>query len=206
MRHRGFRSCRAGRLSAYKLICSIRYELICGSRESWCQPPRLTKVTLAVLTPISTEEDGPPTCCSIRGLNECPSIQEATRERLERLGRRHRREPTPVLEARKWDRARVVNRRYAIGTALRHRRRATRPSSLSSVEQIHDRARTQISASRGPPSLYSSHLLPGPNGPHFRPHISATPRDQSDERRHVFVKTNDRHDRTARQQPLENFF
>jgi hypothetical protein len=153
------------RLSANKLICRIRYELICLSRERWCQPPGLTKMTLVVLTPISAKEDGAPTCCSISGPGRTPkhsSIQETRQSgsstaaiAVSRLPSSTRVSGT-VLES--------SIGRYAIGTTLRHRRRGTCPSSLSSVEQILDRARTQISASRSPRSLWRATYCPVPTG------------------------------------------
>jgi hypothetical protein len=42
--------------------------------------------------------------------------------------------------------------------------------------------------------------------PHFGPHISPTPRDQTDKRQHVSFKTNDMRDETDTQQPLASFF
>ena len=44
------------------------------------------------------------------------------------------------------------------------------------------------------------------NRPHFRPHISATPRDQADMSQRVFLKSNDLHDETDMRQPIESFF
>ena len=44
-------------------------------------------------------------------------------------------------------------------------------------------------------SVLETHLeereLSGPNRPHFRPHISATPRDETDTEQHDSLKTND---------------
>jgi len=48
--------------------------------------------------------------------------------------------------------------------------------------------------------------LLGPDRPHFRPHISATPRDETDTRQHVSLKTNDMRDETDTQQQLASFF
>ena len=48
--------------------------------------------------------------------------------------------------------------------------------------------------------------LLGSNGPHFRPHISATPRDETDTGQHVSLKTNDMRDQTDTSQQLESFF
>ena len=48
--------------------------------------------------------------------------------------------------------------------------------------------------------------LLGPNRPRFRPHISATPRDQTDKGQHVSLKSNDMRDETDTQQRLESFF
>ena len=137
---------------------------------------------------------------------DIPSIQETASVWLLHCRSRHHREPTPVLEARKWDRARVVNR------AVRHRHRTAAPATwnLPVVAQLGGTdARPSTNADQcfaQSSKPLASHLLPGPNRPHFRPHFSATLRNQSDERRRIFVKTNDRHDRTTRQQPLENFF
>ena len=40
------------------------------------------------------------------------------------------------------------------------------------------------------------------NRPHFRPHISATPRDQTDTQQHVFLKSKDIPNETDTQQQL----
>jgi hypothetical protein len=45
-----------------------------------------------------------------------------------------------------------------------------------------------------------------PNGPHFRPHISATPRDETDTEQHVFLKTMDMRYETDTEQQLESSF
>jgi hypothetical protein len=45
-----------------------------------------------------------------------------------------------------------------------------------------------------------------PNRPHFRPHISATPRDQTDEKQHLSLKTRDMRDETDMQQPSDSSF
>jgi hypothetical protein len=39
-----------------------------------------------------------------------------------------------------------------------------------------------------------------------RPHISATPRDETDSEQHVFLKTNDMRNHTDTTQQLESFF
>jgi hypothetical protein len=48
--------------------------------------------------------------------------------------------------------------------------------------------------------------LLGPNRPHFRPHISATPRDETDSKQHVFWKTIDMRNETDTGQPMEGSF
>ena len=48
--------------------------------------------------------------------------------------------------------------------------------------------------------------LLGPDRPHFRPHISATPRDETDRRQRVSLKTSDMRDQTDTQQPLASAF
>jgi hypothetical protein len=45
-----------------------------------------------------------------------------------------------------------------------------------------------------------------PNRPHFRPHISATPRDETDTELHVFMKTIDMRNETDTEQPTEGSF
>ena len=42
--------------------------------------------------------------------------------------------------------------------------------------------------------------------PHFRPHISATPRDETDKEQHVSLKTKDIRHRTDTQQPSDSSF
>jgi enolase len=41
--------------------------------------------------------------------------------------------------------------------------------------------------------------------PHFRPHISPTPQDQTDTEQHVFLKSNDMRNETDTRQPMESF-
>ena len=48
--------------------------------------------------------------------------------------------------------------------------------------------------------------LLGPDRPHFRPHISATPRDETDSKQHVFLKTKDMRNETDTEQPMEGSF
>jgi hypothetical protein len=44
------------------------------------------------------------------------------------------------------------------------------------------------------------------NRPHFMPHISATPRDETDSKQHVFLKTNDMRNETDTEQPMASSF
>ena len=58
----------------------------------------------------------------------------------------------------------------------------------------------------GPPSLLVVSAATQQDGPHYRPHISATPRDETDMRQHNSLKTNDMRDETDPRQPLASFF
>jgi hypothetical protein len=44
------------------------------------------------------------------------------------------------------------------------------------------------------------------NRPHFRPHISATPRDENDTGQHVSLKTNDVRNQIDTPQPMKTSF